>query len=70
MPKYNVRRNGFLTSHPNPKYMSISPTLELLTHTRVKEVVIIRDLPRRNLQTLNLFADWYSFSSFEPAPRR
>jgi len=56
MPKYNVRRNGFLTSHPNPKHMSISPTLELLTHARVKEVVIIRDLPLGNLQTLNLVA--------------
>jgi hypothetical protein len=51
MPKYNVRLNGFLTSHPNTRHMSTSPTLELLTHARVKAVVIIRDPPRGNLQT-------------------
>ena len=56
MSKYNVRHNGFLTSHPNPKYMSISPTHQLLIHDRVKEGVTIRDLPRGNLQTLNLVA--------------
>jgi hypothetical protein len=51
MPKYNARLNGFLTSHPNTKHMSTSPTLELLTHARGKEVVTIRDPPRGNLQT-------------------
>jgi len=51
MPKYNATLNGFLTSHPNTKHMSTSPTLELRTHARVKEVVIIRGLPSGNLQT-------------------
>lgn len=51
MPKNNARLNGFLTSHPNTKHMSTSPMLELLTHARGKEVVIIRDPPRSNLKT-------------------
>jgi len=51
MHKYSARLNGFVTSHLDTKHMSTSPTLELLTHARGKEVVIISASPLGNLQT-------------------
>jgi len=51
MHKYSARLNGTVTSHPDTKHMSTSPTLELLTHARGKEIFIISASPRGNLQT-------------------